>query len=211
MPATEAVGQRLKPNSDAVSERGSSSAPHSRSNSFRKKHKSSTRRDKRMNHAARASSVSMPDCFDSDRFRKMSTSSKECPFCMVRSFKTTSKGIVDSGSFSKSLSSNSLLSSGSLNTSHGSNSSSIGDSRSASVDRTRTASVGSSDGSEGAPSICVTPSYFKTLVLGASKVGKSSLVHQFTRTDSQNGEYSIVTPSNITISATVFLKSVSRM
>ncbi|BFZ16472.1 hypothetical protein BsWGS_19511 [Bradybaena similaris] len=197
MPATQ-MEQKVVPVEELNSDRESSSAPQSRSNSWRYKHRSSIRREKRLSYMARANSASMPDCSDSASFKKASSSEKECPLCMVRSFKTTPKGIVESGSFSKSLSSNSLLSSGSLNTSHGSSSSSSSSSssnytnnsssRSASVDRDRAGSVGSSEGSDRAPSISISPSYFRTLVLGAPGVGKTSLVQQLTRSDSQNDE-----------------------
>ncbi|XP_012946894.1 GTP-binding protein RAD [Aplysia californica] len=187
------VENRLSPSRECLAKQECSSAPPSRSNSWRSRHRSSIKREKRMSGMARANSASLPDCTtDSaalsrrDIHRKSSGSIKECSLCTVRSFRTTSKGIVDSGSFSKSLSSNSLLSSGSLATSGNSNSNS--NSRSASVDRTRAGSVESSDGSEGTPSICVTASYYRTLVLGATGVGKSSLVQQFTRSDSQNEE-----------------------
>ncbi|CAL1542298.1 unnamed protein product [Lymnaea stagnalis] len=164
----------------------SSSFPSSRCNSLKTKRGSSTRREKRWSHSmTRSNSVSLPDCSDSERRIAAPLSKQKCRMCTVRAFKTTSKGVVDSGSFSKSLSSNSLLSSGSLNTSHGS-----GDfySRSTSVERNRESSVDSNDDSEGAPSISSAPFYFRTVVLGAPGVGKSSLIQQLTRCDPSNDD-----------------------
>lgn len=170
-----------------VAERTSSSAPHSRSSSWKRKHRGSTREERRMRRSSRMNSASMPDCSNASINRKGSTSSKECPFCMVRSFKTTSKGIIDSGSFSKSFSDNSLLSSGSLNNSHTSNENKGGNSERASLDRARIGSVGSSDGSEGTPNN-VALSFYRTLVLGYSGVGKTSLVQHLTSSNYQDGK-----------------------
>ncbi|CAG5115812.1 unnamed protein product [Candidula unifasciata] len=171
-----------------VSERTSSSAPHSRSSSWKRKHRGSTREERRMRRSSRMNSVSMPDCSDTSSNRKGSTSSKECPFCTVRSFKTTSKGIIDSGSFSKSFSANSLLSSGSLNTGHISHQNNIQNNGGVSVDRARIGSIGSSDGSEGAPNASASLSFYRTLVLGYSSVGKSSFVQQLTHSNCQDDE-----------------------
>ncbi|KAH9493081.1 Deubiquitinating protein [Bulinus truncatus] len=98
----------------ALPDRFFCSAPASRCNSWKNKRGGSTRRDKKKEHfiMARSNSASLPDCSDSNSRIKDSLSKQKCHLCMVRSFKTTSKGIIDSGSFSKSLRSNSLLSSG---------------------------------------------------------------------------------------------------
>ncbi|KAK0062846.1 GTP-binding protein REM 1 [Biomphalaria pfeifferi] len=165
----------------AIPDRFFSSAPASRCNSWKNKRGGSARRDKKRAHnMARSNSVSLPDCSDTNSRLSDSLSKQKCHLCMVRSFKTTSKGIIDSGSFSKSLSSNSLLSSGSLNTSHGS-----GDfySRSFSIEQQRENSLDSSDESEKYQSSFSMPSYFRTLVLGAPGVGKTSLIQQLTRCD----------------------------
>ncbi|KAH9490250.1 hypothetical protein Btru_035022 [Bulinus truncatus] len=171
----------------ALPDRFFCSAPASRCNSWKNKRGGSTRRDKKKEHfiMARSNSASLPDCSDSNSRIKDSLSKQKCHLCMVRSFKTTSKGIIDSGSFSKSLSSNSLLSSGSLNTSHGS-----GDffSRSFSIEQHRENSADSSDESDRFQNSFCMPSYFRTLVLGAPGVGKTSLIQQLTKCDPSNDE-----------------------
>lgn len=174
----------------AVPSRVYSSAPSSRCNSLRNRRGGSVKRDKKRNHVmTRANSVSLPDCTDSQAGMSLPLSRKQCPLCTVRSFKTTSKGIIDSGSFSKSLSSNSLLSSGSLNTSHGSVDFC---SRSTSVENNRESSVDSADEFDGSYSYVAIPSYFRTLVLGAQGVGKTSLVQQLTRCESLPGKSHII-------------------
>ncbi|RUS85247.1 hypothetical protein EGW08_007008 [Elysia chlorotica] len=165
----------------------------------------SRRRKNSSPRLTRTNSASMPDCLSYINCINTSTttttttysipallnSSSNCSVCMVRSFKTTTKGeVLSTGSFCKVPSSNSLRSSGSLNTSHSISGES--GSRRVSEDLGRTGSIDSSCGEDTkhvrlvpseVPNICVTPSYFRTLVLGSSGVGKTSLVQQFTRAD----------------------------
>ena len=192
----------------------SASLPHSRCNSWRERHtsKHSSRRRRSSPRLTRTNSASMPDCSSNSSHNNknnntntttntalgLSNSYSNCSVCMVRSFKTTSKGdVLNTGSFCKVPSANSLRSSGSLNTSH--SSSADTGSRRISEDRGRAGSIDSNCGDENkharllpaeVPNICVTPSYFRTLVLGSTGVGKTSLVQQFTRADDphHNGE-----------------------
>ncbi|GFR74805.1 hypothetical protein ElyMa_003902400 [Elysia marginata] len=161
------------------------------------------RRRKSSPRLTRSNSASMPDCSNNSTTNKRNSiittttdatpelrnSYDNCPVCMVRSFKTTSKGnVVNTGSFCRVPSSNSLRSSGSLNTSH--NTSMDSGSRRSSGYSQRAGSIDSGSGDENrptwlvppeVPNICVTPSYFRTLVLGSAGVGKTSLVQQFVK------------------------------
>lgn len=196
----------------------SESTSHSRSNSWKgqpssdsntlnsfSKHKN--RRRKSSPKLTRNNSVSMPD-FTTNRNSIPTTTTDlqlsprnsfdNCSPCMVRSFKTNSKGdVVNIGSICKVPSSNSLRSSGSLNTSHRNSVDSSGrrssgdsqragsiDSTASSIDETKTSRLLTAD----IPNICVTPSYFRTLVLGSAGVGKTSLVHLFTKTTDSHNE-----------------------
>ena len=195
--------------------RKSASQPQSRCNSWRGRHSSGntntkhTGRRRSSSKLTRTNSASMPDCSSNgtntiasvttlglrNSYSSGGYSYNNCPVCMVRSFKTTAKGdIVNTGSFCKVPSANSLRSSGSLNTSHCQSVAGDPASRRCSVERDRGGSIDSSswcsvDENSHAglqlptevPNICVTPSYFRTLVLGSGGVGKTSLVQQFTK------------------------------
>ena len=93
----------------------------------------------------------------------------------VRSFKTTSKGLVNSGDFLRKRSSETIMYSGCAIT-HGSQEMPV----SPNLKRDRAPSTTSEDSGAGysLTSSCA-PSYFRILVLGATGVGKSSLTNQF--------------------------------
>ncbi|KAK7497723.1 hypothetical protein BaRGS_00011118 [Batillaria attramentaria] len=162
-----------------------SSAPNSRSCSF-KVNKRPKELDLDMDQRPRTNSLPP---FPGRRQRHASDGSTQEKdreprenLCRVRSFKMTSKGLVNHGDSFKRRSTHSLMSTGSANTDQ-------------SDQRPRTLSVASEESSgvlSGSGS-CSPPSYFRVALLGAPGVGKSALVRQF-MTSEYRGTFDIATP-----------------
>ncbi|ESO98249.1 hypothetical protein LOTGIDRAFT_159044 [Lottia gigantea] len=135
-----------------------SSAPHSRSCSFKTRNRPSDLQIRK----SRQRTNSVPNCqlflkLPEDGFKNI----PKAQLCRVRSFKTTSKHLINRGDSFKNRSTNSLMSSGSAVTEPDK--------------KLRTLSV-TSDDSQGGSSA---PSYFKVAILGSNGVGKSTLLRQF--------------------------------
>ncbi|XP_067650897.1 ras-related protein Ral-A-like [Haliotis asinina] len=141
--------------------------PHSRCQSFKHKSRSLIRhcRNRSLRQASKTYTVpcSSPG---------ISASDDESRLCRVRSFKTTSKGIVNRGDSVKRRSTSSLLSGGSFldeKPRQSSTSSDVSDiSEVSSLSTCTTVSIGSS----------IVTSYYKIALLGASGSGKTSLMRQ---------------------------------
>ncbi|XP_046375182.1 GTP-binding protein Rit2-like [Haliotis rufescens] len=145
-----------------------SSELHTRCQSFKHKSRSLVRhcRNRSLRHVSKAYTVpcSFPD---------ISASDDESRLCRVRSFKTTSKGIVNRGDSFKKRSTNSLMSAGSILDNEKqrltSTSSDVSDiSQLSTMSMCTTLSIGSS----------IAPSYYRIALLGASGSGKTSLIRQ---------------------------------
>lgn len=164
-----------------------SSAPNSRSCSFKRPNKL-PQELQGVDLDLRPRTNSMPPC-PSRRQRHASdgssTQEKEPKesLCRVRSFKMTSKGLVNHGDSFKRRSTHSLMSTGSANTDQ------------SGEHRPRTLSVASQDstGVISGSGSCIPPSYFRVALLGASGVGKSALIKQF-MTSEYRGTFDIATP-----------------
>ncbi|KAK7089877.1 hypothetical protein V1264_024623 [Littorina saxatilis] len=166
--------------------RGVSSAPSSRSCSFKKAH----RRPQELDLLeSRPRTNSLPSWSGQTRQRHASDGSVQernkepaNKLCRVRSFKVTSKGLVNHGDSFKRRSTNSLMSTGSAATDP------------PTEQRPRTLSVaseGSSGVVSGNGSVCA-PSYFRVALLGAPGVGKSAIIRQF-MTSEYRGTFDIAT------------------
>lgn len=114
-------------------------------------------------------------------YESLATWNKSAYLSVSRSFKMTSKGLVNHGDSLKRRSTHSLMSSGSAATD-------------ASEQRHRTLSVASqeSNGVLSGNSSCCPPSYFRVVLLGAVGVGKSALIRQF-MTSEYKGTFDIAT------------------
>ncbi|KAL8580328.1 hypothetical protein ACOMHN_039539 [Nucella lapillus] len=175
-----------------------SSAPHSRSSSFKNKnHRRPQELD--LKDVFRPRTNSLPSCAGThlQRHRHSSDgSSRESvnaalsseKLFRVRSFKLTSKGLVNHGDCFKKVSSHSLMSTGSA-------ASEILSNMDSSRPRAHSeASEASSSGVvSGGTGSCAVPSYFRVVLLGSSGVGKSALLRQF-MTSEYRGTFDVATP-----------------
>ncbi|XP_041376562.1 GTP-binding protein GEM-like [Gigantopelta aegis] len=141
-------------------QRHSVSAPHSRSGSFKKSSSAKNPAD------ARPRTNSMPNCpiylSLPDVISQLSI--PDYDLCRVRSFKKTSKGLVNHGDTVRKMSINSLMSSGNTVTDC--------------VERQRTLSITSAESVCNSSSSSTAPSYFRVAILGTNEVGKTSLRRQ---------------------------------
>ena len=161
------------------------SAPHSRSCSFKNRPRPKLELDLIRDPRPRTNSVpncpvylSLPEGIRRDASRESINSNG---LCRVRSFKTTSKGVVNHGDIIKKSSANSLMSTGSAVTD--------GEKK----EKQRTVSVASAESGGGASGASSTvPSYFRVVVLGSTGVGKTALTRQFMTSESA-GPYEVHT------------------
>ncbi|GAB1602100.1 GTP-binding protein GEM-like [Argonauta hians] len=163
------LSARMSPSREAAS------APHSRSCSFRNKPRS---RDVEM-LGARPRTNSMPNP-DPIYLSVSCENIGERPtggLYRVRSFTKTPKGLVNRGDSFKKRSNNSVMSSGSTITDQNEQYATSAPERGT---RSRTLSVASSRGSNSCSgSSSSAPTYFRQVILGASGVGKTSILRQF--------------------------------
>ncbi|XP_076449908.1 GTP-binding protein REM 1-like [Babylonia areolata] len=173
-----------------------SSAPHSRSCSLKKTHRRPQDLDLKEVHRPRTNSL--PSCTARHSRHRHSSdggSSRESvnralssdKLCRVRSFKLTSKGVVNHGDCFKRMSTNSLMSTGSA----------ASEVTSEQAQRPRAYSEASEASSSGVVSggtgSCSAPSYFRVALLGSAGVGKSALLRQF-MTSEYRGTFDVATP-----------------
>ena len=158
-------------------QRHSVSAPHSRSGSFKKNAAAKT------STVARPRTNSMPNCpiylSLPDVISQLSV--PDYDLCRVRSFKKTSKGLVNHGDTVRKMSINSLMSSGNAVTE--------------SLQRQRTLSITSAESVCNSSSSSTAPSYFRVAILGTNGVGKTSLRRQMMTSEylaSNSGEWFFV-------------------
>ncbi|XP_067651732.1 GTP-binding protein Rit1-like [Haliotis asinina] len=162
-------------------ERVSASAPHSRSCSFKNRPRPKLELDladarPRINSMPNCSVyLSLPDGLHGD----LRMFGQNAGFFRVRSFKTTSKGVVNHGDSFKKRSTVSLMSSGSTVTEN--------------EQRQRTLSVASEESTAVSGGSSAAPSYFRVVMLGAPGVGKTTLTRQF-MTSEYMGSYDVITP-----------------
>ncbi|XP_050395382.1 GTP-binding protein GEM [Patella vulgata] len=154
-----------------------SSAPHSRSCSFKKRPN-----NLEVLSSPRPRTNSMPNCqshhlavphMDYNEY-----SSIDERICRIRSFRTTAKGVENNGDSFKRHSTNSLMSSGSTVTDY---------------EKQRSSSITSED-SQTNSGVSWVPSYFRVALIGSNGVGKSAISRQFLT--SEYVGYDVTTPEN---------------
>ncbi|CAI9737392.1 GTP-binding protein GEM-like [Octopus vulgaris] len=162
------LSARMSPSREAVS------APHSRSCSFRNKPRS--REVEMLGARPRTNSMPNPDPIYLSVSCENIGDRPTGGLYRVRSFTKTPKGLVNRGDSFKKRSNNSVMSSGSTITDHNEQCGGGSDRGT----RSRTLSVASSQGSNSCSGSSTTaPSYFRQVILGASGVGKTSILRQF--------------------------------
>uniref|UniRef100_A0A0L8GQE1 Small monomeric GTPase n=2 Tax=Octopus bimaculoides TaxID=37653 RepID=A0A0L8GQE1_OCTBM len=158
----------MSPSREAVS------APHSRSCSFRNKPRS--REVEMLGARPRTNSMPNPDPIYLSVSCENIGDRPTGGLYRVRSFTKTPKGLVNRGDSFKKRSNNSVMSSGSTITDHNEQCGGGSDRGT----RSRTLSVASSQGSNSCSGSSTTaPTYFRQVILGASGVGKTSILRQF--------------------------------
>ncbi|XP_076448822.1 uncharacterized protein LOC143285439 [Babylonia areolata] len=210
----------VQPHSREQGLASSASAPHSRSSSFKNRPRPKLSLDVEAAQRPRTNSLPTNQLFLSlpnPDWMTVAAPKDTGGVCRVRSFKTTSKGIVNRGdSFKRST--HSLASNGSIGSldpecqgHHGSQGHIAGSRQSSPSASPRAAAARRTGGgtrqglnrslnsldSGGAPShsdaASMCPSYYKVLMMGATGSGKSALTRQF-MTSEYKGTYEISTP-----------------